>query len=519
MTKIKNIKRIISIALVLVTILSTFAITASAASTTGFDILSSSKYAKTYTLSSSGKTIPYTSKNLSTRGTVTYGASSSAYIDNSSDEIYIFDVGCTNGKYWAYVSYPTSSKRVNAYVYLSALTKNNGNHNKSISSGKFYCSTRENNSTNSNYYVANGDTVYLIATSSSKYQILYPISGGKWRLAWCNKSDYQKYCTKTTYYTLSYNANGGSGAPSSQTVKANTGFYLSSTKPTRSGYTFLGWSTNKNATSASYAPGAGVKISSNVTLYAVWKKNPTTNSSKTYTAWVNTSSAPLNLRKDPNEKATILTSMPKGSQITVLDNKKITNGFYHVKYNGITGYASTSYITFSKPSTSTSLIWPTSAKYVTCLYYYANGSKHSTRYGYNNAIDIAGGGNIYAAASGTVETVKYQSGGFGNYIVLKHNDGTRTLYAHLKNYSVKQGQYVSQGQTIGVMGSTGNSSGVHLHFEWSGGDPWKTYFKSDNSLKYEYNVRANNSKYNSDKTIVNWIDSNYKYSNGWYVHK
>lgn len=89
--KIKNVKRIISIALVLVTILSTFAITVSAASTTAFDILSSSTYAKTYTLSSSGKTIPYTSKNLTTRGTVTYGASSSSYIDNSSDEIYILD--------------------------------------------------------------------------------------------------------------------------------------------------------------------------------------------------------------------------------------------------------------------------------------------------------------------------------------------------------------------------------------------------------------------------------------------
>ncbi len=196
MAKIKNVKRIISIALVLVTILSIFAISVSSASTTGFDILSSSKYAKTYTLSSSGKTIPYTSKKLSTRGTVTYGASSSSYIDNSSDEIYIFDVGCTNRKYWAYVSYPTSSRRVNAYIYLSALTKNNGNHNKSTSSGKFYCSTRKNNSINSSYYVANGDTVYLVATSSSKYQILYPISGGKWRLAWCNKSDYQKYCTK-----------------------------------------------------------------------------------------------------------------------------------------------------------------------------------------------------------------------------------------------------------------------------------------------------------------------------------
>ena len=187
-------KKVISLALVLITILSTFAITASAASTKAFDFLTSSKYAKTYTIPTSGRTIPYTNKNLNTRGTATYGASSSSYIDNRSDEIYIVDVGCTNGKYWAYVSYPTSSKRVYAYINLSAITKNNGSHEKTISTGKFFCSTRENTSNSSSYYVAKGDAVYLVATSGSKYQIMYPISGGLWRLAWCNKSDYQKYC-------------------------------------------------------------------------------------------------------------------------------------------------------------------------------------------------------------------------------------------------------------------------------------------------------------------------------------
>lgn len=201
------LKKTISIVLVVVTLFSIFAVTVSAASTKAFDILTSSKYAKTYTLSSSGRTIPYTSKSLTTRGTVTYGASSSSYIDNSSDEIYILDVGCTNGKYWAYVSYPVGSgKRVKAYIYLSAITKNNGNHNKSISKGKFYCSTRENSSLSGSYYVASGDTVYLVATSSSKYQILYPISNGsKWRLAWCNKADYQKYCEGKKSSTKLYN--------------------------------------------------------------------------------------------------------------------------------------------------------------------------------------------------------------------------------------------------------------------------------------------------------------------------
>lgn len=187
-------KRIISTLLVILTLCGILAVFASAGSTEGFDILTSSKYAKTYTLSTSGKTVPYTSKSLSTRGTVTYGASSSSYIANSSDELYLMDVGCTNGKYWAYVSYPTSSRRVNAYIPLSAITSNNAGHNKTTSTGKFYCSLREGSSNSSSYYVAKGDTVYLVATSGARYQILYPISGGKWRLAWCNSSDYDKYC-------------------------------------------------------------------------------------------------------------------------------------------------------------------------------------------------------------------------------------------------------------------------------------------------------------------------------------
>lgn len=194
----KITKRLISLLLILITVVGMIAIPAAAASTTAFDILSSSSYAKTYTLATSGKTIPYTTKYLTTRGTASYGASASSYIDNAADELYILDVGCTNGTYWAYVSYPTSSGRVKAYIPLSAITGNNAGHTKTVSTGKFYCALRQNGSTSSSYYVAKGDTVYLVATSGSRYQILYPISGGKWRLAWCSASDYNKYCAGTT---------------------------------------------------------------------------------------------------------------------------------------------------------------------------------------------------------------------------------------------------------------------------------------------------------------------------------
>ena len=86
---------------------------------------------------------------------------------------------------------------------------------------------------------------------------------------------------KANTYTITYNANGGSGAPTSQSYtydpNNDTVFYLSSTIPSRSGYTFLGWSRSSSATSATYSAGQrwGTNAANNYTLYAVWKKTVT----------------------------------------------------------------------------------------------------------------------------------------------------------------------------------------------------------------------------------------------------
>ena len=72
-------------------------------------------------------------------------------------------------------------------------------------------------------------------------------------------------------YTVTYNANGGSGAPASQTAISGINLTLSSAIPTRSGYSFLGWSTDSNATTATYAKGATYTANKSVTLYAVWE--------------------------------------------------------------------------------------------------------------------------------------------------------------------------------------------------------------------------------------------------------
>lgn len=90
----------------------------------------------------------------------------------------------------------------------------------------------------------------------------------------------------------------------------------------------------------------------------------------------------------------------------------------------------------------------------------------------HNGVDLASsyGARIMAAADGVVLIAKNGgwNGGYGSYVVIKHSNGTQTLYGHLSSVNVSAGQSVEQGQTIGGMGSTGKSTGVHLHFEVRG---------------------------------------------------
>ena len=84
----------------------------------------------------------------------------------------------------------------------------------------------------------------------------------------------------------------------------------------------------------------------------------------------------------------------------------------------------------------------------------------------HNGIDLAAaqGTPIYATRSGKVTTCSYQAGGAGNYVSINHLDGFSSIYMHMTHYVVSPGQNVSQGQLIGYVGSTGISTGPHLHF-------------------------------------------------------
>ncbi len=124
----------------------------------------------------------------------------------------------------------------------------------------------------------------------------------------------------------------------------------------------------------------------------------------------------------------------------------------------------------STPSGSGTLtVWPSYCTYITSV---QGNRKHpiTGQYGTHGGTDIGAsyGSAIYAAGSGTVVTAYNNSaynGGYGNYVMINHGNGIQTLYAHMSVCSVTVGQSVSAGQTIGYVGSTGRSTGPHLHFE------------------------------------------------------
>ncbi len=112
----------------------------------------------------------------------------------------------------------------------------------------------------------------------------------------------------------------------------------------------------------------------------------------------------------------------------------------------------------------TTFLWPS---YTTTLTSYFGNRESPGGIGSTNhkGIDIGAsyGTSIWAAASGTV-TLASWNGGYGNCVIVSHSNGYSTLYAHMSSIAVSAGQTVSQGQVLGYVGSTGNSTGPHLHF-------------------------------------------------------
>lgn len=103
----------------------------------------------------------------------------------------------------------------------------------------------------------------------------------------------------------------------------------------------------------------------------------------------------------------------------------------------------------------------------------APGARRSQGLHWRNAVDIANscGSPVVAAASGSIAVADGTgwNGGFGKYVIIQHPEGFATLYGHLSQIFVASGEGAAQGQAIGSIGSTGQSTGCHVHFEVRGG--------------------------------------------------
>ena len=211
--------------------------------------------------------------------------------------------------------YGGSVKSTDGTTKLSKVVFGIYNTNGSLTSSKNEVTKTNINATS--YTISSSDDTILFS-SLSQGSYVFKITGydvnGKQGSASFN---FAVVKSGTTTYTVSYNANGGSGAPSSQTKIKDTTLKLSTQKPTRSGHTFLGWATSSSATSAQYQPGGSYTNNASVTLYAVWQKNAPV----TYTVSYNAnggSGAPSSQTKTHGTTLTLSTQKPTRSGHTFL---------------------------------------------------------------------------------------------------------------------------------------------------------------------------------------------------------
>jgi murein DD-endopeptidase MepM/ murein hydrolase activator NlpD len=155
-------------------------------------------------------------------------------------------------------------------------------------------------------------------------------------------------------------------------------------------------------------------------------------------------------------KLTDASSLQIGQKLIIPGGQKTTYTQYTTaRYTGISALRDIVKAPDATPANGNKMNWPTIGSKITQYYSWRH-----------HAIDIADkvGTPIYAADAGTIEYIGWGTG-YGNQIVIDHGGGKKTRYAHLSKFFVEQGQKVSKGQTIASMGSTGWSTGPHLHFE------------------------------------------------------
>lgn len=266
-------------------------------------------------------------------------------------------------------------------------------------------------------------------------------------------------------YTVSYNANGGSGAPSSQTKWYTTNLKLSSTKPTRTGYTFQGWSTSSSATSASYSAGGTFSTNANTTLYAVWAKNKYT----------------ISFNANGGSGAPSSQTKTYGLDLTLSSTKPTRSGYTFKGWGTSSSSTTASYQPGGKYTSNSSAtlyaVWESNAPTTYTVSYNANGgsgapSSQTKTHGVTLTLSStkptrSGYSFLGWSTSSSAKTASYSAG--GSYTT----NASCTMYAVWScSHSSTFQSYVTgcdwerTCNTCGVVTSTGTTHGPYSYSDW-----------------------------------------------------
>ncbi len=251
------------------------------------------------------------------QGTASIGSSGVSSYSESSDGTLR---SCSNRKYWVEFFYDRNEYTISYNA--------NGGSGAPSSQKKYYgvSTTLSTTKPTRNGYTFKGWGTGSTSTSPS-YQPGGTYTGNASRTLY---AVWESNAPKT--YTVSYNANGGYNAPGKQTKTHGAALMLSSSIPTRSGYTFLGWGTSSSSTSVSYASGGRYTTNADITLYAVWQKNP-----ETYTVTYDAnggSGAPSTQIKTEGVALTLSSTIPIRSGYTFLGWNMSQSAILPIYYAG-----------------------------------------------------------------------------------------------------------------------------------------------------------------------------------------
>lgn len=427
--------------------------------------------------------LPITCYTISTGRVSTYSYdatrnrySYTGYIDGASDRCVVQQIKSDG---YCKVKYPTSRGNRTAYVPTSQFFTNTNFSTNTMKIGTRKTVYRRSNSSQSLGTVYANDNVQIVGTSGNRTQIIYP-AGSSYKMGWisgnysvsgesgANVADgyYQIKSAIDSNYVLDVYGGSNDDGANIQLYKnqysANQGFVIK--KQSDGYYTITAIHSGKALdveNNGNYNGANVLQWTSHGADNQKWKIVKTSDGYYSFISKCNGLYLDANGAVAANEtNIQCWTGNGTGAQKFTLESVSVGGKEYQESEQ-----ASQAEFSFQMPLSDARCSWSSSSNW--SWGENINGGGYSTARVYHIGVDLIGSSdNVYAVAGGTVERSGWNNAN-GNYVVIRHNVSGKNIYsfyAHLSSRSVSANTKVVKGQKIGVVGSTGNAKGKHLHF-------------------------------------------------------